>query len=343
MSAVRAVLRDVVAGALFAAGVTAPGRSGNDRLTVVSFHRVLPPSQRAEYPLPGLAVTPSLFEWLLDWFSRHYVCDTLAGSLRRLEQRRDGEPPLLAITFDDGQADNYHHAAPALARARLRATFFVPVAAVARGELLWHDRLAYASRRAFELESEGASAALGSLAGSSPRGNPCQAAREAVARAKRMAPAERLQRIESIEALIGGAARPDWEGMMTFEQLAELAGAGHEIGSHSMTHALLPQCSDVELEQEIASSRRVLEDRLGIQVESFCYPNGDFDERAVDVVRLAGYRQAVTTAHGAYRSGVSPYTIPRFDLVEEHALDRAGRPSQARLAWRLSAWHPGPR
>ena len=71
---------------------------------------------------------------------------------------------------------------------------------------------------------------------------------------------------------------------MTFEELAALAADGHEIGSHSMTHCMMPECDDRALAYEVSESRRVLQARLAQPVEAFCYPNGDCDARTANAV-----------------------------------------------------------
>jgi hypothetical protein len=44
---------------LWALGATRPRWSGRGKLTIVTFHRVLPPDDIAAAPLPGLCVTPT--------------------------------------------------------------------------------------------------------------------------------------------------------------------------------------------------------------------------------------------------------------------------------------------
>jgi peptidoglycan/xylan/chitin deacetylase (PgdA/CDA1 family) len=127
---------------------------------------------------------------------------------------------------------------------------------------------------------------------------------------------------------------------MGWEQLRELARDGHEIGSHSASHALLPQVGDAELERETAGSRQTLESRLDVPVDSFCYPNGDWDDRTVAAVRKAGYRRAVTTRWGSNAPGAAPFTLRRCDMDAAPVLDAGGRPAEVLLAWRLSGLHP---
>lgn len=77
--------------------------------------------------------------------------------------------------------------------------------------------------------------------------------------------------------------------------LREMAAAGMEIGSHSMTHPHLARIAPEQLRAEVAGSKKRLEDALGIEVASFCYPYGNWNAAVVEAVREAGYRLAVST------------------------------------------------
>jgi peptidoglycan/xylan/chitin deacetylase (PgdA/CDA1 family) len=112
---------------------------------------------------------------------------------------------------------------------------------------------------------------------------------------------------------VGDANRWDAESppggwpILSWEELTGLARDGFEIGSHSRTHRHLPGLDDRSLMDEMAGSRRELEERLGVEVVSFCYPFGDHDARTRAAVRAAGYRSACTTEFGA--------TLPLHDRM----------------------------
>lgn len=84
------------------------------------------------------------------------------------------------------------------------------------------------------------------------------------------------------------------------------------IGSHSIAHSFLSKCSLSEQEEEIAGSKRMLEELIGMPVELFAYPTGDYDQRAVDQVRQAGYKAAFAVSRLKY--GALQYEIPRIGL-----------------------------
>ncbi len=48
--------------------------------------------------------------------------------------------------------------------------------------------------------------------------------------------------------------------------------AGHQIGSHTLTHPWLTRLDAARARREIADSNKLLEDRFGAAVRHFCYP-----------------------------------------------------------------------
>lgn len=329
-------MRDTVAALLYRVGLTRPERSAPDRLTIATLHRVLPEEAIRDYPLPQIAVSVAELEWLAAFFLAHFTCDTLSGAHRRWSAGERPARPFLALTFDDGQADNARHAAPVLARAGLPATFFVPVEAVSRDEPLWHDRLAFAALRLLERDASGTRRLLASAGAAVDDGPPPRAAAQAVARSKRLGEPERRALVERLEVAAGGVVRPPWDGMMRWDEVRALAAAGNEIGSHSVTHPLLPGLDDADLRREVAGSRVRIEEEIRAPCAAFCYPNGDCDPRVVGAVRDAGYRLAVVTAWGPNRPGADPLRLTRCDLQGGTSRDAAGRLSAPRLALRLS-------
>jgi peptidoglycan/xylan/chitin deacetylase (PgdA/CDA1 family) len=112
-------------------------------------------------------------------------------------------------------------------------------------------------------------------------------------------------------------ARNDWEmaeGEVP-ERLMDVLGvrdwlaAGHEIGSHTLTHPYLTRIPKAQAEEEILSSKKKLEDLFGVTVRHFCYPYGDCDPTVVDLVRKAGYQTGCTT-----RTGINTTSTPRHEL-----------------------------
>ncbi len=79
---------------------------------------------------------------------------------------------------------------------------------------------------------------------------------------------------------------------MSWEELARLAEAGWEIGSHSRTHPRLTELDDRALAAELEDSRRDCEAGLGLPCRSLAYPYGDEDQRVVGATGKTGYSAA---------------------------------------------------
>jgi peptidoglycan/xylan/chitin deacetylase (PgdA/CDA1 family) len=129
--------------------------------------------------------------------------------------------------------------------------------------------------------------------------------------------------------------------LMDANQVRAIAVAGHEVGSHSLTHMRLSGADPENLTAEVAESRRVLQEVLQRPVRGFCYPYGSFDRAALDAVRAAGYEYGCVT--GVYRPG-GRFVLPRCyvspaDRVP-HLLARAVRHHLRQ--WSSGRYHGAP-
>lgn len=331
-------VRDLAGELLRALGVTKPERFARNKLSIVTFHRVLPEPLLAQYPIPSIAVTPEELDHVLGVFQEHYTPGPLIEVAARYEAGERPAKPFLAVTFDDGQRDNLTYAHPVLAARGIRATFFVVAQAAEHDETLWHDRVAFALAR---LEPH-------KLARVGPLLDELAVARDAedlpnaaLAAAKALTSEARDAWVARLEQLTGGEARPEWDGLMSWPELRTLKEAGHEIGSHSTSHAILPLVADADLDAEIAGSRRVIAENLGGEVSTFCYPNGDHDGRVVDAVGRAGYRYAVTTRYGLNGRGAAALTLKRCEVQGRFARNASGAFASAGVLMRLTGRQPG--
>ena len=218
----------------------------------------------------------------------------------------------------------------------------MPVEAVERQELLWHDRLGFAVLALLKQVHGGRQRLMQILAASGVSASgPRSLVSNVVVASKHLTLEARLRLVESLTVEAGATSVPEFARLMTFEELADLATDGHEIGSHSMTHCLMPECDDRALIYEVAESRRVLQDRLGLAIETFCYPNGNSDARTASAVAQAGYRRAVTTTWGNNGQEADHFQLRRYDMAAKQVQDAHGKFIPALLAFRMSGFYPG--
>jgi peptidoglycan/xylan/chitin deacetylase (PgdA/CDA1 family) len=100
----------------------------------------------------------------------------------------------------------------------------------------------------------------------------------------------------------------------SWEHIKEALKEGFEIGSHTLTHPSLIHLDDKSLRQEIELSKKILEDKLGVEIKSFCYPYGDYNERVMNFVKEAGYKLAFSVDSGHIKKGDNLYNLKRVHM-----------------------------
>ncbi len=120
--------------------------------------------------------------------------------------------------------------------------------------------------------------------------------------------ADLLGKCNEWDVPLGEAAEP----MMDAAQVKDWLAAGQDIGSHTLTHPYLTRLPLPKACEEVAASRKKLQDIFQRPIEHFCYPYGDWNEEVRDLVQGAGYGTACTTEAGINTAEVSPFALKRF-------------------------------
>ncbi|SHK33458.1 polysaccharide deacetylase family protein [Thermocrinis minervae] len=120
----------------------------------------------------------------------------------------------------------------------------------------------------------------------------------------------------------------DWKELrvkkpiMSWDQIKMLVEEGFEIGSHTLTHPFLSRIPPEQAAREIEDSKKILEDKLGVEVVSFCYPYGDYNNMVRDMVARAGYRIAFTTKKGSFEDSPNIYEVRRITIFGNDLLPK---------------------
>lgn len=108
---------------------------------------------------------------------------------------------------------------------------------------------------------------------------------------------------------------------LSWEQVAEMAEAGMEFGSHSKDHPdLRDQPYDFLVWQTLGSKESV-EAHSGQQVYFFSYPAGRYDEEVIAVLASAGYWGALTEHQGALQSAKTPFELLRIRIRGSYEIE----------------------
>lgn len=106
------------------------------------------------------------------------------------------------------------------------------------------------------------------------------------------------------------------EAKLSDAQVQEMLASGCiELGSHGMTHANFMALDEAAVRRELVESRRVLQERFGVAVDSFAFPFGLYRPEQVELVRSAGYCSAVTTREALQDPAHwNPLELPRIKI-----------------------------
>ncbi|MBN2036795.1 MAG: polysaccharide deacetylase family protein [Chitinispirillaceae bacterium] len=99
------------------------------------------------------------------------------------------------------------------------------------------------------------------------------------------------------------------------EELRSIKQLGHEIGSHTATHADLTYLDTAGIKQELSDSKKTLEDITGAPVTALSFPFGSWNTLIWNIARESGYERAtIYRGHSRASGHLYPvHGIYRFD------------------------------
>jgi peptidoglycan/xylan/chitin deacetylase (PgdA/CDA1 family) len=301
----------------------ARGRRG----VVLMYHRIADVADNRR----GLAVSPRHFEEqmaVLSQWARPVPLSELAA-----RRRPSGDRVQVAVTFDDGYADNFVCARPVLERYGVPATFFIVSGLVGSGQAYWWDVLEHAVSGAaplparFDLEIAGQACDwsitprpwTSTFRGLPEAGTELSASELSDAVLHLLLPlslAEKEAAARRVAAWSGRVFEPRPEDLpMTPAEVATLAHSPlFTIGAHTVSHPMLARLSAEAQAEEIRGSRVALEALTGAGVTTLAYPHGDCSAVTIAAAKGAGIAIACTTQPRVVDRWTAPLEVPRFKV-----------------------------
>lgn len=134
---------------------------------------------------------------------------------------------------------------------------------------------------------------------------------------KRISDPERLERLRLAGVPEYGKDRE----ALSDEEIKEMTGKRVDFQSHGNSHPILPRCEDATARREIFESKDELASRYGLDIYAFSYPNGDYSERELRLVREAGYLCGLTIEPGSNTASTDPYRLKRISIDDPDGID----------------------
>ncbi|HWP64746.1 MAG TPA: polysaccharide deacetylase family protein [Candidatus Limnocylindria bacterium] len=306
-----------------------------DRAIILRYHAITQGSD-VEYAAPDICLPVAALRLQMAFVKRAYRPVDFDTLVRALHAGGALPPRALAVTFDDGYADNFQLAFPVLRELGIPATVFVATGGLDDGEPFWVAAVRVLVLRAREVIA---------LPGLDPMPVPAAGDRSPVVKAlvRALVPldgAERRERLAAAARQAGIDLREALRGtMMTRAQVRELSAGGWTIGAHTVQHGNVALMSLADAEREIVESRDTLAAATGAPVRHFCYPNTGGQHQCVnaavaELLRRHGFRSGATSVAGAVGPGTDPYGLPRLGVSPRLApvIELAAAVERRRLA-----------
>jgi peptidoglycan/xylan/chitin deacetylase (PgdA/CDA1 family) len=263
------------------------------------------------------------FRKQLAFLAGHYNVVHLEDVVRAATDGASLPPRPAVITMDDGYRSIYEVAYPLLKEFRAPAAVFLATKFVNQREYLWTDRVEYAVNHA---EPGALDVNVGNdrirleLADTQSR----MAADRAIRSAFKRLPQDAVSRhVDALERSAKRSLSADGNAEAIYQplewnEIREMAESGLvSFGAHSHSHVILTRCTEQDAADELRTSRRIIEDRLGRRCDLFCYPNGrrgDFNSSTKRLVKESGYSCALTTVYGMNPARPDVYELKRYNL-----------------------------
>lgn len=263
---------------------------------IIMFHRFS--EQRKQH-----CVSSSELEKQLIYLKKHF--NILSLSQLRLCSEQGKSPPnnSIVLTIDDGYRDFYEVAYPVLKKHGVPATLYVTTGFINKELWLWPDQITWLLNNVTDVsktiklgETHSKSIEISTIDDS----NRQQIWSRVTSYLLTVDDTKKHEWITSFAGQLGKPLPdiiPDEYSACSWQQLAEMQKHGIEIGGHTHTHPSLGQVDDEQLQTELNTCMKFLDEKLGKRDRDFCFPNGqpnDYNDEVKEATKDAGFKSSVT-------------------------------------------------
>lgn len=279
------------------------------RSLILIYHRIGKVDKR--FDPYTLTVSQKNFIDHLKILKNNYNIISLSELIHCIENNELSEKSV-AITFDDGYEDNNYLVKPLLEEFKIPATFFLTSGYF--GKLFWWDLLTAYLYNANSCKQ----IVLGGKAFTF-NGDPKDIQRTIdiiSLHIRSLNYMEKLTFIHEINSLNNNLTTLDLSRCMTEDDLKSFSKCPFvEIGVHTKHHFQLSSMSKEEQYNEIMSNKNELENITQGGVNLFAYPNGDYNQSTVNILKNNSFRCGVTGSLGVVHNGSDVFRLNRLSIL----------------------------
>ncbi len=287
------------------------------KAVVLMYHQIISDDDSSLTLQPGMLVRRKTFENHIKVLREYLRIISLPELLAMLNGGEDISG-CCVITFDDGWKDFYENAFPALKIHGADATVFLATGFIGSDSTFWFEEV-----RSYLMENlEGGIRIIEEselLPGCiQMKASPPDVVDVIIQRMKDLAPEKREELLMRIRSTISYPVK--YHTMMEWNDAIDMMKSGLiTFGAHTVSHVMLDQVDSGTAEQEIVDSLREVDARLKVNEKLFSYPNGNYNEEIVEILKRNNVACAVTTQRDYVDRCTDVMKVPRIAIHEDVA------------------------
>lgn len=276
-----------------------------NKAVILMYHGFTNKKARGIENLDGKHVEVKKFEEQVKYLTKHYNIISLVEFVK-LKNNLPSNSAIL--TFDDGYYNNYRCAFPILKKYRIPATIFLSTGFVNTSGMMWTDKLEQAVNRTknkeFQVEDRLKYSLLQDIK-------------------KNLKNIEQERLYSTLNNMLKGLKirlnNKLWEyKSLTWEQIKEMHKHNIDFGSHGDKHLILTKAKIETIEEDLKISNEKLKRNLK-KVDFFAYPNGDYNDEVISILKKNGFAYALTTKYGFNDSRTDCFKLRRVTIDNNHS------------------------
>ena len=221
------------------------------------------------------------FKAALEYLNKYYNIISLRDFIENVRRCNPFAKKTLIITFDDGYKENYL-LLDAIKSFQTPATIFICSEIFGTNRHYWWTH-SFGNHSIYAL--------------------------------KKLSNQERIKIFEKYGFNINTNFPNEERQSLNIKEFNEMKNSGLiDFQAHTMYHTILISCETKEANEEVHCSKKKLEETYNLDIFAIAYPNGDYSEREVEMVKNAGYKCALTLEPGTNRIGSDPFKLKRLSI-----------------------------
>ena len=293
------------------------------KVTILMFHRVTD-----SFFDVSLLIKRETFEECMKYITQSYPVITMDFLSQNFDKWENIPDDSFVITFDDGWIDFHDNAYPILSRLNVPATVYLATGFVSSGCSYWQERLnnllspILANKKMFLKKDNIISMPEINLKLKNliSKSEDTQIIFEFIGYLKEFTHDIILKTISELEAVLKEhtimIGEDEHRSFVNWDEVNSINVPDISFGSHTVNHPILTNEQADVIEDEINTSKEIIEKETGRGVFHFCYPNGNYNDEIRRVVSES-YKSACSTRAGFVSKSSDIYSLNRIGINEE--------------------------